>query len=147
MKRTALKADPEKVRQFINRNRGSLSRGAGTLERKPLKRTAKKRRASVPKALRARVYARSDGLCVCGCGRRCSHLHHVLRVEKSDWAHLELVEQVMVGLHWQCHQRHEFEPNGRLPFERLPKIVVDYVRGLGEKAEAELVRYHPRTDV
>lgn len=163
-RKTGLRSDPAKTRAWQDRSRGSLrvdprdyppfqirqapapadARDPQANARAALRRSSRKRRARVPAATRARVYARSDGLCVCGCGRKADHLHHVLRVEKSDWAHLELVEQIMVGMYHDCHWAHE-AALPRLPYERLPRLVIDYVHGLGPRAEAELERYHPRT--
>ena len=139
-RKTPLRADPEKTRAFIDRNRGSLSRGTGTLERKPLKRAAKKRRASIPKPVRARVMARSEGKCICGCGRKATHIGHALEV--SRWPELELIEANMYGVHHDCHWAHHFTPNARIPMRHLPRCVFDLVNELGPKAEAEIERYY-----
>lgn len=87
------------------------------------------------------AYARTKGLCACGCGRKCSHVHHVLRVE--DWPEFELVSGVMVGMFWRCHLAHE-AAQPRLPYEKLPREVIAFVESVGPRAVAHMERYHPR---
>ncbi len=92
--------------------------------------------------MRHRVYARSDFRCVCGCGRACTALHHVLPVQR--WPELELIEANMVGMaNMPCHLAHE-NAQPRLPYERLPQCALDLARETGPDAVAYIERTYPR---
>lgn len=111
MKRAELRPDPEKVRDWLDRTRQRardrqreqvgphLPRPATSLGR-----TAKKRKAVIPKPVRRRVLRRSGGLCICGCRQRATQIHHVL--DETKFPELALVEDNLAGVHHDCHARH-----------------------------------------
>jgi 5-methylcytosine-specific restriction endonuclease McrA len=126
---TPLRADPEKVREFMRRNRRPLNRGT------------QKRRATIPPDTRRRVYARSRRRCIaCGKPGRLT-IHHVLAVER--WPALELVEANMVGVHWPCHAAHE-AASRRIRWGELPECAVTLAHATSGAAVLELERRYPR---
>lgn len=147
MKRTALRSDPATTREFIQRGRESSRLGMSAREAldgmqrtsRALRRGGGKRRAKIPAAVRARVFARSKGKCICGCGQKATHIHHALEVER--WPHLELIEANMVGTNHDCNWSHH-NAHPRIQRHRLPQCVFDLARELGPKAEDELERYY-----
>ena len=115
------------------------------LQRKaPLARGRKKRRASIPQALRHRVYERSGFRCVCGCGRACTSIHHVLPVGESitSWPELELVEANMVGCYWECNLAHH-AAQPRFPLSCLPQCALELAAEVGPQAESYIARTYP----
>lgn len=160
MKRTGnLKHDMEKRRAWERRSRANLRRSkppgrapSQAPERSTGSRQVaagratrpKKRRARIPAALRARVYARTGGLCVCGCRRRCTVVHHVLPVYESlvPYPHLELCEDNMVGMWWRCNLAHH-NAQPRLRRDRLPACALELAAAEGPAAVAYIERTYP----
>lgn len=150
-----LRADAEKVREFLRRGRGSL-------ERAPLKRTGGMRRASraegplTPAGWRQAVHDASEGRCLMTGTRSRDvddprfHPHHCL-------AKRELRARGLLGYVWDArngiwvsadvHERHE-NASKRIPAERLPRSVWEFCSELDALdgtawATALVLRVHP----
>jgi hypothetical protein len=127
MKRTALKPNPEKVREFIRRNR------------KPLERTARKTRTSHTRA-RSEAFRRSGGRCIV-CGARAAHGHHVLPVEKfpeltAISANIVAVCEVHHVLHHAAHRR--------IRWDELPQCTITLAQTTSGAAAVYLEKVYPR---
>ena len=149
VKRSSLHRDAERVREWLDKHRSPLSLGERVqLERRqelsrrraPLARRPRKRRAAIPKAMRARIYARSQGRCVVCRTRRATTLHHVFPVQR--WPELELEEANLIGLCWECHDAHE-RALPRVPHAQLPRQAVELAKRVGPDAEAYIERTYP----
>lgn len=120
MKRSELRADPEKVAAFVQRGmeKTQLKRS------EPLKRSGKgKHYPRTSQAGRAAVRARSGGMCIMclwrgGHANRIVHLHHLL--EKRNWPqYAQLPLENQVGVCEGCHDEHE-RAHVRIPWLALP---------------------------
>lgn len=82
---------------------------------------------------------------MCGCGRKCTTIHHVLPVGESltSWPHLELIEANLVGMYWRCNLAHHTSPNARLLRSRLPQCALELARDEGPVAESYIERTYP----
>jgi 5-methylcytosine-specific restriction endonuclease McrA len=118
-----LRADPSKVREFLQRGRGQLRRVPLEGRRKPLSRRPRRRKARIPSEVRKRVFARSGGRCVRpDCKNVAVHIHHVL--DESNFPELAQAEANMVGTCPWCNWNHHFKPDGRLPRSCLPAVTL-----------------------
>jgi len=116
-----------------------LGSGSG-LNRKPMKRSRRKHRKRIPKDMRERVLEITGGFCfLCGV-RRAVHLHHFLPVQR--WPELELDEDNLRGMCFDCHMGHE-NASKRIPYEALPRDTLEMVYG-HPAAEDYLKRIYPR---
>lgn len=131
MKRTSLKrgrplrANPEKVREFMRR-----SQGRGFRERE-----------STSKDVVAEAYGRSHGRCVvCGSRKRLQP-HHILPVNR--WPGLLQEPMNVMALCAGCHDSHErwFR---RVLWGELPDCVFRLAQLVGRDAVLYLERYYPR---
>jgi hypothetical protein len=161
VKRSPLKADPEKVREFMRRGRESSA-----LARTALKSGRRKRRPPIPEAVRLTVVRRSHGAClVClldytstpgalsprrigalvaqGVIGRAEQLHHLLPVR--EWPRWLKAPDNMVALCEACHDRHE-RAFRRLRWEWLPegcRLFLMAVADADGTAWAYLARTYP----
>lgn len=139
MKRSELRPDPDKVREFITRNRKPLRRGTPLRQRKPAK-----RRARVPVAVLRAICAHTDGKCVV-CGTRrvkpSRDRHHVLPVQRWPQFELEPRNQVLACL--DCHMNHEAAAR-RIRWAELPPGVRAWVAGADPRAATFLARTYPQ---
>lgn len=149
MKRSALK------------RKTPLARGTATLKRTVLRPRPenRKRKATIPAAVRAAVKARSGGRCVmCAWldsrplailrrGGRIAHLHHVL--DEHQWPEYAQEERNLVGLCFDCHWAHHFPGVNarRVAWEALPPEVVAWVCSRGGREQAYISRFYPRQSV
>lgn len=147
-RRKGLGADPEKVREFIQRGRGQLAR-------KPMRRTKRPQRPEEgplsPREWFDEVWELSKGLCTVTRTRVPRELrytrHHPLpkRVLRDRGLH-HLVWDPRNGVLVQpkVHRQHE---NGtkRIPYEALPQRCKDFAAELGPWAEDRLKQCHPPT--
>jgi 5-methylcytosine-specific restriction endonuclease McrA len=133
VKRTALKPNPEKVREWREKQRA--------WQRKPtaLKRSAQKRRTSHT-AARSEAFRRSRGRCIV-CGARAVHGHHVLPVEK--WPELTARAENIVALCHRCHVRHHSAMN-RIRWDELPACTILLAQTTSGAAAVYLERTYPR---
>lgn len=155
MKRSGLRSDPNKVREWQDRSR------------KPLNPGVRKRRATINAEERATVMKRSSGWCiVClwrvgysrghvpaahrsvmramgrnGRVRKAVHLHHVLPVQMFVRWELSLDNQV--GICAECHDEHE-RAHRRIPFAALPEVVRTFARCAGSQESLYFERTYPR---
>lgn len=127
MKRTALRPNPAKMREFQQRSR------------KPLKRTARKARMSSTRA-RSEAFRRSRGRCIV-CGDRAAHGHHVLPVER--WPELTAVAENIVAVCERCHARHE-NAHRRIRWDELPQCAITLAYSTSGAAAVYLERVYPR---
>lgn len=157
-----LRADPEKVRDWLRKSRQPLKRGKGLERGRGLERRSRlqpgkrKRRWSPPAWMRKAVLDRTSGLCsaclvrhgleapATGLAvraalragvRRARHLHHVLPRER--WPEHEKVAENLMGVCAECHDDHE-RANARIPHEAVPRCALDLARAAGP-AEADYV--------
>jgi hypothetical protein len=149
VRRTELRPNPEKVRDWVDRSRQrardrQAERVDGHLPRPALKKTARRRKVAIPKPVRERALRRSGGLCICGCGRRATQVHHVL--DETKFPELALVEDNMVAVFHDCNQRHHFQPGGRLRREVLPACAVRLAESQ-PRYEAHLERTYPVSEM
>jgi hypothetical protein len=157
-----LGADPAKVREFLQRGRGSLTRTSAP-ERKPI--AAKRRVKPVegpldPRRWRQEVFRASGGKCIVSGARardaddRRFHAHHPLDKDalRKRGLHGYLWDPrngawVSTPVHWQ-HEHSGGE--GRIARERLPASVWEFCAELdaldgSEWATAKVEREHPAT--
>lgn len=117
-------------------------------ERKPLKRSRRKRRPRLPDDTRRAVRARSKGKCVVCVWegatrpRKADHLHHVLDVQNMPA--LLLVADGIVGTCREHHIAHHYQPGGRIPRAALPPCVLALAEDVGPVALAHLERFYPK---
>lgn len=129
MKRSELRPDPDKVRDWIQRSR------------QPLKRTQRKTRAKLSPAKIREVNQRSRGRCiVCG-SKRMLQRHHVLPVQR--WPQYETQGLNLVLVCAGCHDEHE-RAHRRIPYGSLPKSVRTWIRTLGGRETLYMERTYPR---
>lgn len=142
--RSEFRPDPDKVREFIDNTR-TRARERALAERRSstLRPGQRKRKVAIPKAVRRRVLKRSGGLCICGCQRKATQLHHVL--DETKFPELALVEDNLAGIFHDCNQRHHFQPNGRIPRERLPACAVR-LASTHPRYQVFLERTYPETE-
>lgn len=150
MKRSGLSRSVEATRAWQDRSRkaalrkGMKSMGMRRTASRPLRRTARKRRAKIPTAVRARVKARSRGKCI-ACDTYppapIDQLHHVLPVR--DFPELEWTEDNLVGVCVGCHDEHE-RAHRRIPWRRLPPCARELVDKVGVAAQVYAERTYPR---
>jgi 5-methylcytosine-specific restriction endonuclease McrA len=129
MKRTPLKADPEKTRQWVQK-----SQAKNTLQSKP------KARVRVNRDEQAVVHKRSKGKCIVCLEQPSRDVHHVL--PQRLFPELADVAANMVGVCRKCHARHE-NAFRRIYMQELPDVTVALVADLGGPAEAYFVRTYP----
>jgi 5-methylcytosine-specific restriction endonuclease McrA len=127
VKRSELRPQPEKVREWMRRSR------------KPLKRTARKARTS-HKDARSEAFRRSGGRCIV-CGARAAHGHHVLPV--SRWPELTDRASNIVSVCEPCHARHE-NAHRRIRWDELPAITILLAQTTSGAAAVYLERTYPR---
>lgn len=130
VKRSRLTPNPEKVREFMQRNR------------RPLKRTSRKARVSHT-AARSEALRRSGGRCIV-CGERAVHGHHVLPVEK--WPELAACAANIVGVCEVHHVLHH-AAHRRIRFEELPVCAVTLAQSTSGAAALYLERTYPHRPV
>jgi 5-methylcytosine-specific restriction endonuclease McrA len=129
VKRSELRPDPEKVRAWQQRSRERAQR-----QRKPAK-----KKASIPRAVRAEVRTRTANRCaVCitvlaSRPRRIAHLHHLF--PEAEYPHLAKEPANLIGLCAECHSDYHFggvNPR-RIPREALPRATFELAcrEGLG----------------
>lgn len=165
-----LRADPEKVREFLQRGRGQLSRGQGLARGEPLKRTrlsAKRGKRVVegpldPASWRRQVFAASGGICIVSGSRATGvddghfHAHHIIAAQ-------QLRKRGLYGLVWDPrnglwlaelpHMAHEHTGGShRLSRDLLPAAVWDFAGELdglagSEWASAYLERTYPTAGI
>jgi 5-methylcytosine-specific restriction endonuclease McrA len=147
-RRTPLLPNPHKVREFQRKLRDPAGReGTSRSASQPLRRSAGKRRPSVPPEVRRRVRARSGGRCIVCAWRgkpragKARHLHHVWPVQK--FPDLALVEDNLVGACEDCHFSHEYAPDKRIPREALPACVHALYERLPEPARLYFEKTYP----
>jgi 5-methylcytosine-specific restriction endonuclease McrA len=129
LKQSALKPNPEKVREWQRRSRA------------PLKQTPRKRRETLSAKVRRDVYARSNRKCVVCKRRRALTIHHVLPVQA--FPHLELEPRNMVGACFDCHMNHE-AASRRIRWDELPECAVTLAYATSGAAAIFLERTYPR---
>lgn len=159
-RKKGLRADPEKVRAFINRGRqSSLGREGmrssaerrdlseavadtlATRPRKALRRTGGRKRRSLPPAVRRPAQERQRGLCITlGCRRKPWQRHHILPVTR--FPELELEPDNLVAICPECHADHE-SANKPLLRSWLPACALALAARVGGRAEAEIDRHYP----
>lgn len=102
MRRTPLKVDPQRVREWKDRARAAAARDG----RQPL-----------PAAIRSQIIPPGQRCIVPGCRSRARSVHHLLQVQRFPWYEHEVDN--LVPLCHKHHARHEsaFE---RLRWEWLP---------------------------
>jgi 5-methylcytosine-specific restriction endonuclease McrA len=127
VKRSELRPQPEKVREWMQRSR------------KPLRRTRRKARTSHTEA-RREAFRRSGGRCIV-CGARAAHGHHVLPVEK--WPELTARAENIVALCHRCHVRHHSAMN-RIRWDELPQCTITLAQSTSGAAAVYLERTYPR---
>ena len=125
MKPGAPKRDPAKTAAWRDASRRPLARRAGP------SRAPRKPRARIPQRVRDEAYGRSRGLCICGCGRKAVHLHHVYGV--ALWPELATEADNLVGVAFDCHMAHE-NASRRLPRARLPDCALKLADKIGGRA-------------
>lgn len=150
MKRTGnLKHDEAKLRAWEQRSRATArERARQAPPRAPLRRSAPKKRATLPRAARRVVERRSAGRCVvCGRSRREAaragdgmHRHHVLPVRQ--FPELELEPDNLVLTCDPCHDRHE-RALPRIRREQLPACSLALAERVGSAAAAYVERTYP----
>lgn len=131
MRRSALKPNPEKVREWQARSR------------KPLRQTPRKRRERQPRAVLSEIHKRSRGRCIV-CGKPCDvrrDRHHVLAVQR--WPELELVAANQVLACESCHMNHE-AASRRIRWAELPECAVTLAYATSGTAAVYLERTYPR---
>jgi 5-methylcytosine-specific restriction endonuclease McrA len=127
VKRSELRPQPEKVREWMQRTR------------KPLRRTPRKARVSHTEARRTALQ-RSRGRCIV-CGSRAVHGHHVLPV--SRWPELTAVAANIVACCEACHARHE-NAHRRIRWEELPECAILLAQTTSGAAAVYLDKIYPR---
>lgn len=127
MKRSPLKADPEKVAAWSRKSRA------------PLKRSPRKARVSHTRA-RGEAFRRSRGRCIV-CRARAAHGHHVLPVEK--WPALTARAENIVALCDVCHARHHSAMR-RVKWSELPQCSITLAQSTSGAAALYLERTYPR---
>lgn len=139
MKRSQLKANPEKVRAWQQRSRDKARDRTRQAVSSGVRRS-QKRKASIPRTVRRRVYARSHGVCIRpGCEAKCVQIHHVL--DQEHFPQLALTEDNLVGVCARCNQRHHFEPGGRFPLAALPNCALRLAEAVDQLPYLE--RFYP----
>jgi 5-methylcytosine-specific restriction endonuclease McrA len=129
LKRSALKPNPEKVREWQARSR------------KPLRQTPRKQRASLTPAQVREVARQSGGRCIrCGSKRRLQR-HHALPVSK--WPEHEREPRNMVLACEGCHDEHE-RAHRRFRHDELPEAVRTWIRSLGGREALYMERTYTR---
>jgi hypothetical protein len=149
VKRSRLRADPAKVREFVQRGRGQLARTDGP-KRRPKRRP--REGPLSPREWRCEVFRLDGGACrVSGRpGRDVDdkrfHCHHC--IPKRELRNRGLYGSVWdprngVLLSASVHWRHEHAQE-RVAFEALPDRAREFASELGTWAEDLLLRLHPR---
>jgi hypothetical protein len=135
-RKTELRVDPDKARDWLRRSR------------KPLGKGKRKRRLVVPPETTMTVRARSDGKCVVCIhqGRprpkKAQHRHHVFPV--STYPLLELVADGQIGICADHHWAHEYSPNFKIPLMALPECVFRLAADVGPAAVDYLLDRYER---
>lgn len=139
LRRSELKADPEKVRLWQRRSR---ARARERAHEAPT-RHRRRRKVCVPKDVRARVFARTKGICVRpGCEQRAVHIHHWF--DEQFFPELALDEENMSGACPYCNWNHH-NASPRFPFEAVPACTLALARRADRgRREAHLARYYPK---
>jgi 5-methylcytosine-specific restriction endonuclease McrA len=127
VKRSELRPDPTKVREWMQRSR------------KPLRRTARKARTSHTEA-RREAFQRSGGRCIV-CGHKAAHGHHVLPVQR--WPALTARAENIVAVCEPCHARHE-NAHRRIRWEELPACAILLAQTTSGAAAVYLERTYSR---
>jgi 5-methylcytosine-specific restriction endonuclease McrA len=155
LKRSALKPNPEKVREWQQRSRTPLKRETRLAPGK------RKQRAKVPQTIRDKVRRRSSGACVVclfdarqrgdtrrvaqmlftGHVARIEDLHHALPVR--DYPQLELEPDNLVGVCRAHHDLHE-RAHRRIPWAALPECAITLAYSTSGAAAVFLERTYPR---
>lgn len=137
MKRSRLRPDPEKVREFQRRAREHSRFGA---DREPLKRTPRKTRAKLSAAVIAEVAKRCRGRCVRCRTKRALQRHHVLPVRL--WPEYEAEPRNMVLVCEGCHDEHE-RAHRRLRLVELPEECALWAYTRGGRESLYIERTYP----
>jgi hypothetical protein len=140
MKRSVLKSDPEQVRAWTERSRERARQQAREDAGNGQVRTRRKRKVKIPAEVRERVAARTDGYCICGCGRWAFEIHHVL--PEGKFPELAKAESNYVAVNPVCHARHE-NAFRRLRRDCLPQYVLD-LAATDSRYQLYLERTYPK---
>jgi hypothetical protein len=127
VKRSELRPQPEKVREWMQRSR------------KPLRRTPRKARVSHTEARRTALQ-RSRGRCIV-CGHKAEHGHHVLPVER--FPELTAVAENIVGVCLVHHALHH-AAHRRIRWDELPQCTITLAQSTSGAAAVYLERTYPR---
>lgn len=171
-RRTPLRADPEKVREFRERAQAKAREAAKDRPSAALRRSTELTRGNgpakaprrsdrpqpiegplTPGAWRAEVWRLDGGRCV-GCGEEVPldadlwvwQAHHALpkqRLRRAGLHHLVWDPRNGVTLCKRCHERHE-SAISRIPGAKLPRRVFAFVLELGTWAPDALEVLHPQ---
>lgn len=130
MKRSPLKADPQKVRAWRERQRSALTR-----------RVPRKRREPISAYVRREAFARSNRKCIV-CKRRVQlEIHHVLPVRQ--WPELTADVRNLVGICSACHANHEAAAR-RVRWDELPPCAITLAQMTSGAAVVYMERTYPR---
>lgn len=163
MKRSPLKRRVDVTREFLRRHGGKLERSEKPLKRTPLAAGKPKRRKALPGHVKRIAFERSQGLCVMclhkanavqtpvrttwpvgATVREARDPHHVLPVR--NFPAFEKAPDNIIALCRECHDAHEFSPNGRMPWKAIPDAAQIFCLGVAAhdgQAEAYLRRTYP----
>ena len=168
MKRTDLRTDPAKVREWQERSRQRArerDRGRRPLASSELVpipvRQLKNPPPQAPASARQAARARSGGRCiVClfegrtGSTTKAVHLHHVLPKGLARFSRWAADSRNLVGLCELHHARHTDaamvrQPDGslvdgRVPWEALPDVTVQFIAQAGGQAVDYAATWYPR---
>lgn len=157
-RRKRLGADPEKVREFMQRGRGALGRGRPAGDRRSAPKKKKPQRPPegplTPREWQLAVFKASAGRCTVTNTRARDpddprfHAHHP--VPKQTLRRRGLHDRVWDPRNGMLvlatlHADHEFAPDYRIPGERVPDSAREFAAELGPWAVDLLDRLHPNT--